>query len=189
MFEWLNTIFEFFWNLFPRIELLPPTEGGVKFKPRRKIVELEPGRLYMWWPVTTEVHTIPIKRQTIEVTQRLTTKDLETVMVKTVVVFNIDDVEKAIVETVNIDDTTTEMAQKGTVSAIMSRNFEEIVKKLVEDTEMKNEITRGARSALRPFGANVLDAFVSEFAETEVFSHIGEGGTVFRSGDDDDENE
>lgn len=186
MFEWLNTIFEFFWNLFPRVELLPPTEGGVKFKPRRKIVELEPGRLYIWWPVTTEVHTIPIKRQTIEVTQRLTTKDLETVMVCTVVVFTIDDVIKAIVETVNIDGTTQEMAQKGTVKAIMARTFEDIIKEMVESTDMRNEITAGARSALRPFGAKVEDAFVSEFAETQVFSHDG-GGAVFGGRDDEDD--
>lgn len=172
--NWLNDIFEWFWELFPRLELLNPTEGGVKFKPGAKTVLLKPGHLYWYWPVTTEVHTLSIKRQTIMVEQVLTTFDGIAVIVKTVIAYVIDDVEKALVETTDFDDTISEIGQKGTVKAIAKRRYEDILDGMVESNDLRNEVTQGARSALHPFGVRVIDAFVSSFAETKVFTHNGD---------------
>lgn len=186
MFEWLNTIFEWFWDFKPRLELLPPTHGGVKFKPGGKIKELKPGHLYWWWPVTTDVTTIGTKRQSIEVQQELTTKDEISVMVKTVIVFTIDDVIKALVDTDDIDDTTDEMGKKGTVAAVTSRDFGELVTLTAQHTDLRNEVTAGARSALHPFGVKVKDAFISSFGETRIYSIMGDGGAVPVAEDEDD---
>lgn len=173
MFDWLNDIFDFLWSLLPQMELLTPTEGGVKFKPGGRIVLLRPGHLYWYWPITTSVVTLETRRQSVEVEQTLTTKDGFSVSVYTVVVYTVDDVEKALVETTDFDDTIEEMAQKGTVKAVMAREFVTILESLVEGTEMRNELTRGSRSALHPFGVKVEEAFISSFAETRVFSHNG----------------
>jgi len=185
MFEWLNTIFDWVWGFKPILDILPPTEGGVKFKPGGKIELMKPGHLYMYWPVTTCILTLETKRQSIEVQQELTTKDHETVMVKTVIVFTVDDVMKALVETTDFDDTTEEMGQKGTVRAVMSRKFDQILKDMVEGTEIRNEVAQGARSALRPFGVKVEDAFISSFAKTKVFSHMGDGMAIDLNHDED----
>lgn len=196
MFDWLNTIFEFFFELFPRLHLLPPTDGGVKFKPRSLVgwikrdaggrtVLLTPGRLYVYWPVTTEVRTIETKRRSLEVTQRLTTKDKTSVLVCTTIAFTVDDVIKAVVETTDFDDTIMEMGQKGTIKAVPSRTFDQILADMVEGNDLRNEVAQGARSALRQFGVKVEDAFMSSFAETRVFSHDGDG-FVF-GGDDGEE--
>lgn len=175
----LNDFFTWLVTYLPNLDLMQANYGGVKFLPGGKVKLIKPG-MYIYWPLTTTVKEIQIKRQSIEVQQELTTKDSITVMVKTVIVFTVDDVMKAIVETADFDDTTEEMGQKGTVMAIMSREFNQILSDMVSTTDIRNEVTQGARSALKPFGVKVEDAFISSFAETEVFSHAGDGsGTVF----------
>jgi len=181
----LNDFFSWAVTYLPNLELMQVNYGGVKFLPGGKVKVIEPG-LYVYWPLTTNVKEIPIRRQSIEVQQELTTKDQITVMVKTVIVFQVDDVTKALVQTFDFDDTTEEMGQKGTVGAVMSRNFEQVLTDMTEGNDIRNEVTQGARSALRPFGVKVEDAFISSFAETQVFSHAGDGsGTVF-GGDEED---
>ena len=183
MFDWLNDIAEWVGDLVPRWDLLEPTEGAVKFKPGHKIEVLRPGYIYWWWPVTTQVYTIETKRQTLTFGQRLTTDDEKSVQLNTVIVFTIDDVTKPIVETKDFEDTVGEVAQKLTVKPIMSRTFRKICEDMADTNEMRNEITRGAKRLLSPYGVNVLDGYVSDFTKTKVFSHDGDGMAI----DEEDE--
>jgi len=182
--EFLNDFFSWIVTYLPNLELMQANYGGVKFLPGGKVKVVKPG-LYWYWPLTTTVEEIPIKRQSIEVQQELTTKDGETVMVKTVIVFTVDDIMKALVETTDFDDTVEEMGQKGTVAAIMSRDFDQIVIDMVSSNDIRNEVAQGARSALRPFGVKVEDAFISSFGETKIFSHAGEGAFGFAGHEED----
>ena len=187
MFEWLNDLMVWFGNLFPRWDLLEPTDGGLKFKPKGEIDILVPGYIYWWWPATTVVRTMETKRQTLTFGQRLTTKDGVTVQCNTVIVFTIPtekDVVKALVETVDFEDTVGEIAQKLTVQPMMGRKFKEICEDMAESNVMRNEVTRGARSLLKDFGCNVLDGYVSDFTRTKVFSH--DGDAMFGHEDEDE---
>lgn len=175
MLDWLNDIAEFIGSLIPEWDLLEPTDGGVKFKPGKKVELLVPGEIYWFWPAVTTVTTMPVKRQTLSFNQRLTTKDDCTISINTVVVYDVSDVVKALVDTHDFEDTIEEVAQKLTIQPIMSRKFEEIRHDMAESNEMRNELTRTARSLLREYGVNVLDAYVSDFTETRVFSHEGGG--------------
>jgi len=134
-FDFINDVAQWAGDLLPQWDLLPPTEGGVKFKPGAKIKELKPGHIYWWWPATTKVVTIPIKRQTLSFTQRLTTADDITIVAEIVVVFVIDGVIRALVETDNFDSTVVEVAQKITIKPITSRKFD----KIREDMATSNE--------------------------------------------------
>jgi len=184
MFDWINDLAQWFGDLFPRWDLLEPTEAGVKFRPGSQVIKLTPGQIYWWWPVTTKVYTIESKRQTITFGQRLTTKDDATVQLNTVVVFIVDDVVKALVETTDFEDTITEVAQKLTVQPVMSRTFEKICEDMADSNQMRNEVTRAAKSLLSDYGVKVLDAYVSDFTRTEVYSHDGDG-FVFGHGEEE----
>ena len=150
------------------------------------IEELGPGEIYWWWPVTTNVATINTKRQTLTFGQRMTTKDDVSVQLNTVIVFTIDDVLKALVQTKDFEDTVGEVAQKLTIQPIMSRSFSEIREDMGESNEMRNEISRGARSLLKDYGLNVIDGYVSDFTETTVFSHDGEEHFVGHEEEEDE---
>jgi regulator of protease activity HflC (stomatin/prohibitin superfamily) len=178
MFEWLNDVAAWIGALIPEWDLLEPTDGGVKFKPGGKIVVLVPGHIYWWWPATSSIVTMPIRRQTTSLNQRLTTKDDITISVNTVIVYEIEDVRKALVDTHDFEDTIEEVAQKLVVQPIMSRDFNQIRVDIAESNEMRNELTRGARSILTPYGVRVMDSYVSDFSETKVFTHEGNGLAV-----------
>ena len=182
--DWINDIADWIGALIPDWELLQPTEAGVKFKTGGRIEVLVPGEIYWWWPAVTKVETIDTKRQTLTFGQRLTTKDEVTVQVNTVIVFTINDVLKALVETYDFEDTVGEVAQKLTVKPIMSRTFEQIRADMAESNEMRNEVTRAARSLMSDYGVEVIDGYVCDFTETRVFSHEGGGLAI---ADEDDE--
>ena len=174
-FDFINDIMRWFERFVPHWALLDPTEGGVKFTQSKAPVLLVPGKIYWWWPVVSNVYTIDIKRQTMTITQRLTTKDEFTVMVTIVIVFTIDDVLKALVDTRDFEDTISEVGEKLVVKPITSRDFSDTLLRLSDSNELNNEVKRIARSTLGEFGVNVVDGYVSNFAATQVFSHDGDG--------------
>lgn len=175
--DWINDVAEWFGSLIPEWDLLEPTDAGVKFLPGGRVKVIKPG-IYWYWPATTVVYTLNVKRQTMSFNQRLTTKDEETVSINTVIVYTVDDVQKALVETHDFEDTIEEVAQKLTVQPIMSRTFEEVCNDMADSNEMRNELTRKARSLLSDYGVHVLDAYVSDFTETKVLYHEGDGLAV-----------
>lgn len=175
MFDWLNDIASWVGDLVPTWDLLEPTDGGVKFSPGGRIKVLKPGHIYWYWPAVSAVVTMNVKRQTLSFNQRLTTSDEVTVSLNTVIVYTVDDVSKALVDTHDFEDTIEEVAQKLTVQPIMSRTFAQICSDMAESNDMRNELTRKARTLLSEYGVGVLDAYVSDFTETRVLSHEGDG--------------
>ena len=186
-FDFLNRFFTWWGDLVPEWNLLPPTHGGLKFKPGGVIEPLKSGCIYWWWPATTDIATINIKRQTLTFGQRLTTKDDISVQINTVIAFTIDDVHLALVETRDFEDTVGEIAQKLTVRPIMSRTFDEIRKDMGESNEMRNEITKGAKKLLAGYGLEVLDGYVCDLTKTTVFSH--DGDPMFAGADEEEDDE
>ena len=186
-FDWINDIVRWFAQFVPQWDLLDPTEGGVKFRPGHKIVLLKPGHIYWWWPITTNVYTIETKRQTMDISQRLTTADDISVMVDTVIVYIIDDVEKAIVDTRDHENTISEIGEKVTVKPIMSRTFEETRVAIADSNKLNNEIKSGARTELGAYGVTVVDGYISSYVETKVFSHDGTGMAIGEEYDYEDE--
>ena len=186
-FDFLNRFFTWFGDLVPEWNLLQPTEGGVKFRPGKKVELLAPGEIYWWWPATTDIATIKTKRQTLTFGQRLTTKDDISVQLDTVIAFTIYDVVMALVETKDFEDTVGEIAQKLTIRPIMSRTFEEIREDMGESNNMRNEITKGAKKLLTEYGLDVLDGYVCNLTKTTVFSH--DGVPAFAGHDEESEDE
>ena len=184
-FDFINDIMRWFERFLPHWALLDNLEGGVKFTHNKTPRLLIPGRIYWWWPVISNVYTIETKRQTMTITQRLTTKDEVTVMVTTVIVYTIDDVMKAIVDTRDHEDTIAEVGEKLVVKPITSREFSDTLKRMSDSNDLNNEVKRIARSTLGEFGVNVVDGYVSNFAVTQVFSHDGDGVVFGGSGEEE----
>ena len=183
-FDFINDIVLWFGQFVPRWDLLDPTEGGVKFKPGGKIKLLKPGHIYWWWEVTTNIYTIETKRQPLKISQRLTTKDGISVLVETVIIYEIDDVIKAIVNTRDHEDTISEVGEKLTVKPVMSREFEDVRSAIADSNKLNNEVKSGARSELSDYGVKVVDGYISSFVETTVYSHDG-GGIAFGGEEDE----
>lgn len=175
-FSWVGEIWEFLVSLLPHLGLMRSTHGGVKFKHGGRVKEIKPG-LYWHWPVVTDVVSLPVKRQTLSLaTQTLTTTDDYTVAVGATIIYEVNDVRKALAETWDVDDTVGDVSQKSVLAAVCSRTFEQLREEL--STEVSKEIRAACKRDLRQFGILVKDAFLSDCAVVTAYRVIGEGTTV-----------
>lgn len=170
-FAWIGEIFQWIARFIPRLEICRATHGGVKFVNGKKVKPITPG-LYFYWPLVTEIEIIPTRQQTIDVPpQKLTTKDGKSVLVASVLVYEVDDTVKACADTYDIDKTASDVVSTAAVHAITSRDFDDVLKELT--AAVSKDIKRRSWSLLRPFGLKVIDAKVSDFAACQVI--VGDG--------------
>lgn len=172
-FEWLNKLMTELGAWIPRIGLMKVTHRGVKHSRGGSVTPIQPG-LYMWWPLISQVDELPVKRQTLSFRQRLTTQDSSTVFVETVIIYTLDDIEKACIETWDYEDTVGEAAQRSTIKSVMSRTFDQIKEDLAGIHRIPDEITEACSGQLSQYGVHVEEAFISNFCKTKVFCHDGE---------------
>lgn len=183
-FAWIGEIWAFLVSLLPHLSLLRPTHGAVKFKRGGRVVEVKPG-LFWSWPICTDVVEIGVKRQTISLnTQTLTTVDGLTVSVGATIVYEVNDVIKALAHTHDVDDTIGDVAQRSVLKAICQRDFEQLREEL--NGCVAAEIKRECKRDLRQFGILVKDAFLSDCAHVTAYRIIGESGTVLPAESDDE---
>jgi len=177
-FDFINDIAQWFKRFVPEWDLLNPTEGGIRFGPGGTITLLKPGHIYWYWPIIHNVYIIQTRRQTLSISQVLESRDGQTVLVKTVIIYEIDDVEKAIVLTRDHEDTISEVGEKITVKPIMSRNMAQLKEDLSFTNKLNNEVKAGARALLREYGVKVIDGYIASFAKTKVINHEGDGISI-----------
>ena len=147
------------------------TEGGVKFVHGHRVREIVPGR-YWHWPLFTRLTITPVKRQPLEIPgMSLTTADDQTVHVEPIVIYEVADVVKAIVETHDYDQTAAEVAKAAVVAVVTTRTKEKLRVAMVED--IPRELTKRIRVALKPYGLHVIEARLSEMAKETVHRHVG----------------
>ena len=122
-FGWLGSMIEWVGQLIPRIILVPPTHAGVKFVYGSRVKVLQSG-LHFYWPVVTTYHLYPIVRQTNNLSaQTLMTKDNKSIIISAIIIFSVQNIEKALVKSWDIDDTVSDIAQTEIVSTITSRTI------------------------------------------------------------------
>ncbi len=161
-FGWLGSIIEWVGQLIPKIILIPPTHAGVKFVYGSKVKVMESG-LYFYWPVVTTWHMYPIVRQTNNLSaQTLMTKDNKSVIVSAIIIFSVQNIEKALVKSWSVDETVNDVAKTEIVSTITSRTMDEIRNQI--DSEIKEELTQKVHKRLVQFGIKVESCALTDFS-------------------------
>lgn len=166
--SWLSSLIETFGKAFPRLTHVLATHEAVLFK-RGKAKRLKSG-IHWYWPVWSQVFSWPIARQTINPkAQTLTTQDGATVLANATVVFEISDIERALVDTFELENTITDVSQHGVKEIVQSHTFDEL---RAADDRVELLLTRAVRASLHPFGIKVVRAFLSDFAKTFVIRNV-----------------
>jgi regulator of protease activity HflC (stomatin/prohibitin superfamily) len=166
--SWLGDLVRTFAKVFPRLEHIPSNYRGVIFT-RSKAKALDPG-MHIYWPVWSEITQEPIMRQTLELnTQTLVSKDGQQIIVVATVVYLIDDIYKALVDTYDLEDTISDIAAGTVKEVIVSTDFEE----LHDDSEgVDEQLTDLIAESLEPYGIRVEKAFLIDFSTTFVLRCI-----------------
>jgi regulator of protease activity HflC (stomatin/prohibitin superfamily) len=167
-FAWLNQIFQAIYQFFPRILIVRATHGGVKWVRGKRVVALQPG-LHVYWPLTTDVEVIVTARQTLSIPdQYMITKDWKTVGFKTLVVYRIPDVERAIGRNNwDVDTTINDLTQAAVARVIVTHTCEEILAAQANGS-LAHMCTKEVRRELRQYGVYISRCKLVDFAPTKV---------------------
>lgn len=177
---WVGEVAAWLGRWFPRWDVCPPTHAGVRFRGRffRSGIEtrsIVPG-LYWWWPARTEVVTIPVARQSVDLpSQSLDTRDGKSVLVSATLVIEIADPVKALTSNVDVVDTVREIGAAGTVDSVVGRTSAQLRTAFAEG-DVDQEILKAARGLLRRYGVRVIDARLTDCAHHSVVRVEGGAG-------------
>ena len=167
---WIGELVAWLVSWFPCMAICRKTHGGVKFVHGSKIVMIKPG-LYWYWPITTEVETIVVVRQTLNLPpQRLTTKDDQVVSIAVVILYVVDDVIKALVDSADYDDMAEDIAGRSVADIVAQTDYDDL---RLKQRDMENAMVRRCRTDLRPFGLYVEKCRITDFARTQMLSVDG----------------
>lgn len=120
-------------DLFPRFKAISPDEGGVVIRFGKYIKTLGNG-YYWYWPVITEIRTLNVVRQPIDVDlQDMTTKDGKPFSINMSVFYTIENPRKALLDNMDYDENIQEVAGDAMRKAVGNTNRDDIdIDKLVE---------------------------------------------------------
>ncbi len=173
MFEILSQLMHFFADLVPRLNIMPATHKGVRYKRGKHVSEIGPG-LYVYWPLVTHVDNRAVKRQTIKVpTQTIHASCGISISAGCVVVFEITDIVKALYHTWEIDETIADETE-----ALLAEVIGSIRNADIKISKINKVLTKHMRRRLKRYGICVKRANLRDFAPSKVYRLIGENHGV-----------
>ena len=167
--NFLDNILEWVWDLLPHMELIPVTHRGIKFLPGGRTKVCGPG-LVWHWPVTTDLVTVPVVRQLLEVTPlNIATKDDIQVLVDGVVVYTVSDVEKNLALNFESEDLADDLAQAAIRRVVMSSTWERL-NSTRSHRHVESSLLEEVSEALTPLGIQVEEVRIADLAKHRVLS-------------------
>lgn len=174
-----NSFIQLIFSFIPRYQILRATEGGVKFVRGWKIKILKPG-LIPYWPITTEIEVVNIKRQVLRLpVQTLYTKDEQTVIAGGVVVYSITNPYKYIVDNYDAQDSIDDVAAAALREIVTNKTVSEIQSNTRKSTD--NAFTKEVAEALEEFGVTIEKARLTHFAPSKVINIVTAGSISEKS--------
>lgn len=180
-FAWFGEIVHWVGMFIPRLLIVRATERGIKWVHGKKVVAMQPG-LHLYWPIVTEFTIRVVARQTLNMpAQILITKDKKQVVVAGVVVYNVNDIVKAIGEqSWDVDETVSDLAQAAIVGVITNTDFADLA---CLDDEIIDELTNAARKKLKKFGVHIEKTFLTDFCTTKVLRIVQNASMITQLSD------
>jgi regulator of protease activity HflC (stomatin/prohibitin superfamily) len=178
MFDWIGDVAEWLGKFVPRLEVMNTTECGIAFV-RGKPKVIQPGRLYIWMPLWTEIVTRPFVRQTINLpVQTLMVEHNEklvSLMVSAVVVYEVRDIQLAICQTEDLEAAIRDLALASVKDAVCEYTLEALID---EAEAVDKAILRSLRAKLYSLGVKVRNVFLSDITTCRVLRVAGGGAIV-----------
>lgn len=181
IFSWFGDLIEWLSRFIPRLVIVRSTHLGIKYVRGKNLVCVKPG-LCFYWPLVTEMETIPAVRQTLNLpVQRLVTNDGKRVICSGVVVYNIFDIILAVGRSWDNDDTVRDISMGVIAGVITDRNYD----MLQHMDVVQNILTADAQRDLRRYGVRVQRCMLTDFCPANVIALSTDNGFV-RMGDQEE---
>jgi modulator of FtsH protease HflK len=172
--DWLNDIVRGLLAFVPRPILVRKTHGAVIFT-RAKASCVGPG-LYWYWPIWSEVERTSVQRKTVNLPyQALTTLDGEQVVVAVTVVYKITNVEAALLETDDFQDTIQDISHRAVKRVVGACSSSALMAGRTDTGKSVDSLLRRRLNTdLSPYGVTVLQGFIGEIAKPYILRVMGD---------------
>ena len=171
-FAWLNELIQKVLRFLPKLSIIRSTEGGVAFV-RGKPQTVLPGRLYVYWPLWTELYTIPVNRQTIDVrVQAYVDCTGKPLAVGCVVVYDVDrhNPDKPILWADDHDEAIRDITLGAMLAGLHDRTLADIrANRAVINDALRREVRKGLYNS----GINVINCFLSDLTPCRPLLLLG----------------
>lgn len=164
---WIGAIIEWFGQFFPRWRVVPTTHGWVKWV-KGSTVKSGGAQIVFWWPAVTEIKVYPVVRQALDLRpQTISTKDDKPILVGGLITYRIFDIEKALAETWDVDETIKDSALTAIHRVVSKMTWAEL-KDAEQQDLLDQKLRAAARKVLEPFGVRVMKMSITDMAPTRV---------------------
>lgn len=180
---WIGELIHWITNLIPRWAIVNKTHKGVAFVRGKHVREINPGMLF-YWPFWTELLLYPVVRQSLNLpSQTLTTQDGYPVTISAVIIYKIDDIKVALAEQWDLSETIQDLSMAAVRETVSDTEFDSLMDNWRDvDTMLKEQIN----STLKEYGVDIMDARITDFAQTKVVTLIGGGGEGYVEEEEED---
>lgn len=162
--DWLGDLVRELARFIPRVVLIRNTRRGVRFTLGRATL-VGPG-LVCYWPLISEVETVSVVRQTLNLTyQSLIASSGTEVAIASTVVYTIDDPLLALTSTDDLTDTIGDVAQWGVKRLVTQCSCDELrAGRTVHNRSIDKMLRSKLGTDLQPYGVTVVQAFLTEIS-------------------------
>ena len=193
---WVGWIAEWFAKWVPKVEIVPTTHKAVKFRRGDEVIPLGPG-VHVYWPLITEfrvydfavlglangtfeVRVFASARQAVDLRpQVLTLKDDKTVLLGALITYEIEDIEKALAHTWDIEESVKDSALSAATEVCAALTWPEL-KELQQTGKINIRLRASARNVLRDYGVNVIKMNLTDLALAKVYKLVQSNNTISR---------
>jgi len=188
---WIGDVFRSVLRFLPHIILVKSTHEGVKWKGGRVPVRLhcangvklpyfkpsfpwvfwQRSGVHIYWAIVSDYDVVPIKRQTANLSpQYLITADKKTVGCSGILVYEVNDILKLLLECYDHAETIQDLALAAIKEVVAREKFENFIS---QSKKMDIELTKTLREQLRRFGIRTIRVTLSDFTETRIYGLWG----------------
>lgn len=180
---WIGQIAEWVGKFIPRWMVVDSTHGWVKFV-RGSEISSGGGNIVWWWPATTNIHTYPIARQTINLkSQIITTLDNKSVAVGGMMVYVVGNVEKLLTQTYAPDSVLADIGLAAIHDVCSGLTWDEIIE-AQRDGDLDSLMRKQAAKDLKDYGVRVKRFTLTDLAPARVIKLINEGDHSYSGTED-----
>ncbi len=166
---WIGDLVAWLVDFLPHLEVIPKTHAGVKFVRGWKVKVLEPG-MHWYWPITSDIITAPVVRQSLQLDgQTLTCADGKCIYISMVMVYSIHDIEEALVETWEFDDTIEDIAQKCTASRVAEYDRDYLLSHI---DAFSDDLLDWIEDRLTAYGVTLSGVGIVDLAPVKVYRFV-----------------
>lgn len=171
--DWLGYLIEWIGKLFPRVQIVRRTQGGVRFVGGSKVKEVKPG-VRVYWPIMTDMVITPTIPQSENlVSQTAVTKDGRQLHCSIMVIYKVKDPVRALTRIDGINETVMNTCLSATLEVVSQHALDELQPGIATEIEIK--LTKLCRRRLRQFGITITRAAFTDFSPCKTLNLVGQG--------------